>query len=210
MAYVQNQRDHVVPLTVGLLAPREARNVDTSLPLEQSLIADGTLSIVDNATPPQAVTPPGSWKETKQSVGDLPAAGNRDGDVRLVRDTLSPFTWDADAEDWVPLAVAANASGSMLTFQQSVPATDPSAAFPLATGGALTRAFVTIAEEGGADVLFTVKVNGATAAILTVPDGETEADVDLDDIDLDAGDRITVQRQGTDGGAALIVLYKAG
>lgn len=54
MAIVMNVSGHAVPLTVGLLAPRATKNVDTSQPLESALIADGTLLILD-AEPSPAV-----------------------------------------------------------------------------------------------------------------------------------------------------------
>lgn len=110
MAVVMNLRDHAVPLTTGLLAPRATKNVDTSLPLEAALIADGSLAIVDaNVEPPAPVTPAGDWKPTRPSDEDLPDAGNNDGDVRITRDDYTPYVWHVDAEQWIPLLAAAGA-----------------------------------------------------------------------------------------------------
>lgn len=56
MALVRNNSDHRVPLTAGYLNAGETRNIDTSPAWEQSLLADGTLAVVDGSEPPPATT----------------------------------------------------------------------------------------------------------------------------------------------------------
>jgi hypothetical protein len=111
MAVVMNMRGHAVPLTTGLLAARQTRNVDTTLPLEQMLLGDGTLAIVDTTAAPVAPAPAGDWRPTVQTVGDLPQTGNTDGDVRLVRGEGIPYVWQAAGGQWAPLVIAGDGAG---------------------------------------------------------------------------------------------------
>lgn len=125
MAIVMNLRSHAVPLTVGLLGPRETRNVDTDLPLEAALVAEGTLTIVDSmVSPPSPPTPPGSFKGTASTQSALPAIGNNDGDVRVTVDDYVMYAWHAEDAEWRPVS-GQGGSGSLIVTEPGDPGPEP-------------------------------------------------------------------------------------
>lgn len=116
MAIVMNVSSHVQTLTVGVISPRETRNVDTDQPVETALIDDGILIVTDaEVEPPSPPVPFGTFRGTVAAPEGLPASGNRVGDIYLVLadDEASGGAllryWDGDS--WEPLAGGAGNGG---------------------------------------------------------------------------------------------------
>jgi hypothetical protein len=99
LTLVKNSLPHPYAPTVGgVMAPQAVANIDVSYPQEQDAIALGYLTVMDPSyvpPAPSAVTPPGDWLATRDTLASLPTTGNNDGDVRLVRELDAAYVWDA-------------------------------------------------------------------------------------------------------------------
>lgn len=206
MAIVMNVSGHVQALTVGTISPRETRNVNTAMPIETALIHDGILTVVNSQVdPPAPVTPPGNWKQTSETISDLPASGNFDGDVRLVRAAQTPYVWSALTSTWSPLSAQSGTGGS-LPFTQLDGSLTASLPWRAASATHFATATVTVADAVSHDVdLVHVVLNTTTAATLSLTTGQTTATTAVG-IDVQSGDRLSVVRLAADGGALLVQL----
>jgi hypothetical protein len=206
LTLVKNSLPHPYAPTVGgVMAPQAVANIDVSYPQEQDAIALGYLTVMDPSyvpPAPSAVTPPGDWLATRDTLASLPATGNNDGDVRLVRELDTAYVWDATGAEWLPLA--GGSGGGSLLFGQADGSLTASLPWRAPSAAHFSSARLTVADAVAGNVdLIHVAVNGTTVATLALTVGQTTSTTAID-VDMDAGDLLTVARLAADGGACQV------